>query len=126
MTPYQLLLKDPRWQRKRLEVMQRDAWTCTKCGDQNSPLQVHHKYYNFDLDPWDYPMYAMTTYCELCHAKHHFFQWFYKNAIAELLKQGFMRDDIDDIMAAVKTSLSSKNHSDANQYIEDVKNLIYA
>jgi hypothetical protein len=31
-------LKDPRWQKKRLEVFERDGWCCQCCGDSESPL----------------------------------------------------------------------------------------
>lgn len=64
---YSELLKDPRWQRKRLEIMERDNWTCQKCGDKENTLHVHHKYYYPDNLPWDYPDYILITLCEECH-----------------------------------------------------------
>ena len=39
-------LKDPRWQKKRLEILERDAWVCQKCFDTKSTLHVHHRIYN--------------------------------------------------------------------------------
>jgi 5-methylcytosine-specific restriction endonuclease McrA len=30
---YSELLKSPKWQKKRLEIMSRDKFTCKKCGD---------------------------------------------------------------------------------------------
>ena len=35
-------LKDPRWQRKRLEILQRDDWKCYWCKDDKTTLNVHH------------------------------------------------------------------------------------
>lgn len=65
-------LKDPRWQKRRLEIMQRDNWTCVACGDKDSTLNVHHKYYDDDAEgPWDYSDYALVTLCEKCHGIHH-------------------------------------------------------
>lgn len=60
-------LKDPRWQRKRLEVMQRDNFSCTWCGDDESTLNVHHHYYIKGKSPWDYDNSALTTMCQQCH-----------------------------------------------------------
>ena len=66
-TPYKKKLKDPRWQRVRLEVMQRDNWTCTICTSKTKTLNVHHKAYFGD--PWDAPLDALQTLCEECHEK---------------------------------------------------------
>lgn len=60
-------LRDPRWQKKRLEVMQRDEFTCQNCFDSESTLNVHHNYYKAGNDPWDYPLTALVTLCETCH-----------------------------------------------------------
>lgn len=67
MKTYAEKLKDPRWQRKRLEVMQRDEFACTECFDAESTLNVHHHYYEKGKNPWDYPDDALTTLCETCH-----------------------------------------------------------
>jgi hypothetical protein len=66
--PYADKLKDPRWQKVRLEVMARDGWTCQQCHDQTSTLHLHHRYYEPGLDPWEYPPDALVTLCEFCHA----------------------------------------------------------
>jgi len=60
-------LKDPLWQKKRLEVLQRDEFTCVDCGNKEQTLHVHHKYYRRGADPWDYPDDALKTLCEDCH-----------------------------------------------------------
>lgn len=61
-------LRDPRWQRKRLEILERDKWTCAICEDKESTLHVHHKHYRDGLDPWDYEDGNLTTLCERCHS----------------------------------------------------------
>lgn len=38
-------LKDPRWQRKRLEALNAAGFGCSVCGDAESPLHVHHRAY---------------------------------------------------------------------------------
>jgi hypothetical protein len=65
-TTYSEKLKDPRWQKKRLEILQRDEFTCVKCGDNTSTLHVHHKAYHSG-DPWDTPDAHLVTLCEGCH-----------------------------------------------------------
>ncbi len=63
--------RDPRWQRKRLEIMGRDDFTCQQCGSTTSTLNVHHRYYEPGRDPWDYPNGALITLCEDCHGGEH-------------------------------------------------------
>src|SRR6185369_556137 len=60
-------LKDPRWQKVRLEVLQRDSFTCVICSDDKSTLNVHHTYYLKGFNPWEYPSESLKTLCESCH-----------------------------------------------------------
>lgn len=60
-------LKDPRWQRKRLKIMERDGFECDCCGDGENTLNVHHWYYLPDTEPWEYPDDALVTLCRECH-----------------------------------------------------------
>lgn len=41
-TTYAEKLKDPRWQKKRLERMDKDQWTCRECGSTTTTLSVHN------------------------------------------------------------------------------------
>jgi len=65
MNTYAEKLRDPRWQRKRLEIMQRDNFACTMCDDSESTLNVHHWKYNGD--PWEAENHDLSTVCETCH-----------------------------------------------------------
>lgn len=61
-------LKDPRWQRRRLEILNRDNFTCQKCGDIETSLHVHHRLYSKEFkEPWNYPDNLLVTLCEKCH-----------------------------------------------------------
>lgn len=64
---YQSKLKDPRWQRKRLEILQRDDFTCQHCYSSTKTLHVHHRLYLKNKDPWESPAYNLVTLCEDCH-----------------------------------------------------------
>lgn len=62
---YQELLRDPRWQKKRLSVMNRDGFACRCCGDIQTTLNVHHlKYKN---NPWEVDDADLLTLCKHCH-----------------------------------------------------------
>ncbi len=66
-TSYLEKLKDPRWQRKRLQILERDKWTCLSCGDDRSTLHVHHREYCHDAQPWEYDDNQLETLCVNCH-----------------------------------------------------------
>ncbi len=66
---YSEKLKDPRWQKKRLEILNRDKFTCQYCKDTNSTLIVHHLHYYPDTEPWEYCNGQLITLCETCHNK---------------------------------------------------------
>lgn len=59
--------KDPRWQKKRLLILERDNWRCQACFDSESTLHVHHILY--DGDPWNVEDLLLQTLCESCHEK---------------------------------------------------------
>ena len=64
---YAQKLRDPRWQKMRLKIMERDEFTCQFCFDSESTLNVHHRDYQRGKDPWDYPENWLVTLCETCH-----------------------------------------------------------
>lgn len=68
---YSELLRDPRWQRKRLEVLQREDFTCEDCGAKDKTLNVHHDKYRPGAAPWEYDASELRCLCEDCHAKEH-------------------------------------------------------
>ena len=93
---YSEKLKDPRWQRKRLEILQRDDFTCQKCKDKESTLHVHHRIYLKGNDPWDYPDELLVTLCENCHEAEGVEALPKQRVlIEELLKAGIYSSDMD-------------------------------
>lgn len=64
-------LKHPKWQKKRLEIMQRDNFTCQMCGAKDKPLHVHHLVYKKGQKPWEYEDNSLITLCEECHCEEH-------------------------------------------------------
>lgn len=64
---YAKKLQNPLWQKKRLEILQRDEFKCLHCGCDDKELQVHHRWYQFGKDVWDYPDTCFETLCFECH-----------------------------------------------------------
>jgi hypothetical protein len=60
-------LKDPRWQKKRLEVMEREGFACQQCHSIDKTLNVHHGFYASGYEPWEYPSKSLHCLCEECH-----------------------------------------------------------
>ena len=60
-------LLDPKWQKRRLEIFQRDNWKCLACSEDKKTLHIHHLWYEYNKEPWDYPSDALVTLCFNCH-----------------------------------------------------------
>ena len=70
--PYQQQLRDPRWQRKRLSVLERDGWKCVACGDSKTELHVDHIQYRVKrIKAWEYRLDELQTLCRPCHEEKH-------------------------------------------------------
>lgn len=60
-------LKSPKWQKKRLEILNRDNFTCISCGDKDTQLHVHHGAYLSGMKVWEYQNAMLHTLCRDCH-----------------------------------------------------------
>jgi 5-methylcytosine-specific restriction endonuclease McrA len=78
-------LLDPRWQKKRLEILNRDNFKCTLCGDKETELHVHHEEYSGD--PWEAPVDKLKTLCKHCHKVVEY----HKSIGAPILSQKYLR-----------------------------------
>jgi hypothetical protein len=68
MSEYSDLLKDPRWQRLRLKIFERDGWRCRDCGRGDRSLNIHHCIYVRGIKPWECDPSLLLTVCEdPCH-----------------------------------------------------------
>lgn len=63
---YAKKLLDGRWQKKRLEILQRDGFCCTICQRQHN-VQIHHNWYLKNMEPWDYNGDQLVTLCNEHH-----------------------------------------------------------
>lgn len=67
-------LRDVRWQKRRLEVLERANWMCEECrislmSGVHGILEVHHVHYMQGKDPWDYPLQLLMSLCPKHHAE---------------------------------------------------------
>jgi len=67
---YYKALQDPKWQKRRLKVFERDSWKCRKCGSKKRMLVVHHLKYTKKY-PRNEPMEHLITWCKKCHDRKH-------------------------------------------------------
>lgn len=122
---YSEKLKDPRWQRIRLRVFERDLWTCQQCNTKDKTLSAHHLYYNFQTDPWDYPLTAFRTLCIDCHERETINR---RQAEVSLLRQlakigftageiEFLSNELEDANLNPLVPADGSNDSDRNDLI---------
>lgn len=64
-------LRDPRWQKRRLETLSRFRWQCQGCGGHEQTLHIDHLVYRSGASPWDYDDDELTVFCATCHEAIH-------------------------------------------------------
>lgn len=108
---YSELLKNPLWQRKRLEILGRDNFVCQSCGVTNRTLHVHHCYYERGKMPWEYPPEALITLCEICHEEERNGNEEQKDILLDLLdRKGFVVQDIKNLINSIKKDDINKSN----------------
>lgn len=68
---YSEQIKSPKWQKRRLDILNRDNFTCQICGCTEKTLHVHHTIYIPEKQIWEYEDNQLITLCEDCHSKEH-------------------------------------------------------
>lgn len=66
--------------------MCRDDFTCVKCLDKTTELQIDHLYYIKGALPWEYEDSALQTLCRNCHEIKSEIEGFIKVAIPKPLQ----------------------------------------
>jgi hypothetical protein len=108
---YSEKLRDPRWQRLRLEVMQRDGFACRDCGASDKTLHVHHCHY-VGSAPWMTPPGLLLTLCADCHESRGELESDAKTALAWLMsRMGHAQDD-EELMLFAQSLMSAADKAD--------------
>lgn len=97
MSTYREMLRDPRWQKKRLEIMQRDGFACRACSATHKTLNVHHTIYReYGTPPWEYESRVLVTFCEECHKEEEKWKAQCDESIVETFRSaGATNSDLD-------------------------------
>ena len=98
---YSEKLKDPRWQKKRLKILERDEFTCQECADSESTLHVHHRYYIRGAEPWEYPDEALQTLCEHCHQSEREYRAGAEEELLHAMRRNFSYGETIDLAVSL-------------------------
>ncbi len=121
MSTYYEQLKDPRWQRKRLEILNRDNFTCQNCGDNDRELHVHHCKYG--KTPLDIDDEFLITYCFECHSYIEQHINIVKNNIS-LLQSIYPPNQFSEIVDLISIITGSQFNMDLIFVIKDILDII--
>lgn len=128
MNDYAKQLKDPRWQKKRLEVMNRDGFTCRDCGSAKDTLHVHHCGYR-GKSPWDAPSEILITVCDPCHknrqllekeARQTLEEWFAKSTPNDIATVCVRSSEAADWEASIRWFMYASDHPEHRKAFEEV------
>lgn len=85
--------KNPLWQKRRLEVLEYDKFTCRRCGDKESELHVHHSFYDSKRKVWEYSISNLLTVCDKCHKEIHKMTDDIRKQAIPIITDGYRRGD---------------------------------
>lgn len=113
-TDYSEKLKDPLWQKKRLETLERANWKCELCREGRQTLHVHHLDYKPNREPWEYGNKELMVLCEECHESIHKSKL--EGPFVRLLKLQFIRGE----QYAIKRLSEPEGSPERIEYLEEV------
>ena len=131
---YSEQLKSPMWQKKRLEIMEKDNFTCQICGDNESTLNVHHLHYEKGKKVHEYEPKHLITLCENCHKEEHNLQISISKDVASFIgKRGLTMFELFAFIELIDVGMYCDNNyitktfgNSSGQYGNyDLKNLEY-
>jgi len=109
MKGYGEKLQDPRWQQKRLKILERDKWMCTATGRTDLPLAVHHRAYAGD--PWEVDDDLLET---VSKPVHNLIYW-----LSKILPAGIPYRARDLFDAAEESVRIIRTNTFAHEYTEE-------
>lgn len=90
-------LKDPRWQKRRLEVLDLARWKCEDCGSSTTELHVHHTVYIPGKEPWEHTVSMLMSVCKPCHQERQQKEDYIRHMIGTLTRW-LTREQLDAFM----------------------------
>ena len=123
---YYEMLKHPKWQKKRLEILERDEFRCSLCLDTDQTLHVHHEYYNNNLKLWEYPPHALTTLCSNCHREAHELNNRFNEVVSRCPEGGMVKSLLIGIMIGMQESAFGDSAFDIEDHPEALGAVLYS
>ncbi len=96
--------------------MERDDFTCKKCGDVESTLHVHHKFYVFGREPWEYENDELITLCWECHEEEGWDKESFMGFVHMCLKEGLTYGNLAQYMSGIAPPLEGISVDDRVRY----------
>lgn len=117
---YSNKLKDHRWKSKSKFIKERAKFICEDCEVKKSQLEVHHCYYLYGFEPWEYPYDSLRCLCRECHEDRGRVEFEFRSFLAslkgteiELLQKGlesgmywFDRKELFSMLGGIDSSFS--------------------
>lgn len=104
-------LKDPRWQKKRLEILARDNFTCCDTGATEEELHVHHCYYAKGA-PWETPNEYLLTLSVSAHEYRQGLEQRAKKALGRILSMSLCSEGGEGGLERLVKSMESITESE--------------
>jgi 5-methylcytosine-specific restriction endonuclease McrA len=113
MKTYSQKLLSPKWQKKRLEILNRDEFTCQYCYNKERTLHVHHMSYEYGKEPWEYVNENFITLCCDCHETETFHRQSITDTLTDLYLMGYSHEQvyyyICDMVNRIKPQFRNKD-----------------
>jgi len=68
---YREQLKQPEWEKRRVEKLNSAGFKCEECGASNTTLEIHHIRYVWGRMAWQYTDEELKCLCDHCHEMKH-------------------------------------------------------
>jgi hypothetical protein len=130
MNNYKELLQHPKWQLKRLKIIERDNATCRECSSDSKMLHVHHLKYLNGHKPWEYEDDYLITLCKDCHELEEEYRKHNPHlkdisemalitcaqCLAFLVHLGFVKKEDNEFFTSLKEELKNKRKTMSDKF----------
>lgn len=113
---YYELLKHPKWQAKRLRILERAGFKCELCVRDDITLHVHHTIYRKGRKPWEYDDSELLCFCEECHGHNEEHRVELRELIGFIDRKSFGLDFFQ-LLSYVRAMAASHKPKDGNNWL---------
>jgi hypothetical protein len=118
---YSEKLQDPRWQKRRAEILERDRSTCTLCQKTDGEMHVDHLWY--EGQPWEAPDEALRTVCAQCHWDVSPKQRAQRKELLRQVYTAFDAHELTELLRQVYTAFDAHELTELFHFVETFRHL---